>query len=245
MLKNSISAERLKLKGSMIWLAFFFFPTFSVFLGSVNFSMNQQILTRQWDSLWEQVSIFYGLLFLPMLIAVFSAYEWRLEHLNHNWNTLMTIPMPQRNIFWGKFFITTGFSLFAQLLFMVLFFLAGSFFHFAKPFPLSDAVHWFLCAWFGSLAVAAMQLFFSMVIRSFAVPVGLGLGFCFLGIALATQGKWQFWPNSLLIGGMGSMTQAALGNVDMGVFFLMCFAFIAIFCLLSLLFLRRQNVHTD
>lgn len=245
MLKNSISAERLKLKGSMIWLSFFFFPAFSVFLSSANFFMNQQVLTHQWDSLWEQVSIFYGLLFLPMLMAVFCAYEWRLEHLNHNWNTLMTAPIPPRNIFWGKFFVSAGFSLSAQILFMVLFFLAGCCFRFAQPFPLSDAVRWFLCAWIGSLAVAAMQLLFSMLIRSFAVPVGMGLGFCILGIGLATQGKWQFWPNALLIGGMGSMTQVALGNVDMGVFFLMCLVFILLFCLLSLVFLKRHNVRTD
>lgn len=245
MLKNSISAERLKLKGSFIWIAFFFIPAFSVFLGAANFSMNREVLTHEWSSLWTQVSIFYGLIFLPMLIAVFCAYEWRLEHMNHNWNTLMTAPIPPRNIFWGKFFITTGFSFFAQLLFMVLFYAAGLWFRFSTPFPLSDAIYWFLCAWAGSMAIAAMQLLLSMLIRSFAVPIGMSLGFCILGIALAAKGKWQFWPNALLIGGMGSMTQEALGNVDMGVFFTMCFVYILIFCVLSLLFLRRSDVHTD
>lgn len=245
MLKNSISAERLKLKGSCIWLAFFFLPTFSVFLGAANFSMNQEILTHQWRSLWTQVSVFYGLLFLPMLISIFCAYEWRLEHMNHNWNTLMTAPVPVRNIFWGKFFITMGFSFLAQFLLMILFYLTGCYFHFSNAFPLSDSVRWFFCAWVGSLSIAAMQLLFSMLIRSFAVPVGMGLGFCFLGIALASKGKWQFWPNALLIGGMGSMTQEALGNVDMSVFFIMCFVYIIIFCLLSLLLLKRRDVRSD
>ena len=245
MLKNTFAAERLKLKGSLIWLAFFFLSAFSVFLGAVNFSYNQEMLTHQWQSLWTQVSLFYGNLFLPILIAIACAYEWRLEHTGRNWNALMTVPVPRRDIYWGKFAAVAVFSLLAQILFLALYFCAGRIFRFSDPFPASDAARWFFCAWLGSLAVAAMQLLFSMVIRSFAVPIGLELLFCILGFGLAAKGKWQFSPNSLLIAGLGSVNQDALGAVDMGTFVLICFLFIFLFCLLSLFFLRKRDIRTE
>lgn len=245
MLRNTFAAERLKLKGSLIWLAFFFLPVFSVFLGAANFYFHRAVLTRQWNSLWTQVSLFYGNLFLPILIAIACAYEWRLEHTNHNWNTLMTAPVSRRSIFWGKFFTVAVFSFLAQVLFMVLYFCAGRFFRFSSPFPVSNAVRWFFCAWLGSLAIAAMQLLLSMLIRSFAVPIGLELLFIVLGIGLAVNGKWQFSPNSLLVAGMGSVNQSALGTVDMGAFAVMCCFFILLFCFLSLFFLQKRDVSAE
>ena len=168
MLRHAVAAEGRKLKGSCIWLAFLFLPAFSVFVGCANFSMNREILTNEWQSLWTQVSLFYGDLFLAVLLSIYAAYAWRLEHLNHNWNTLMTASVPVRNIFWSKFLVIAGLSFVTQVLFFALYLAAGFYFGFQSPVP-PDVIRWFLCAWIGSLPVAAMQLFFAMRIRSFAV----------------------------------------------------------------------------
>lgn len=241
MLKRAVAAECRKLKGSCIWLAFLFLPAFSVFVGSANFAMNQEILTKEWQSLWTQVSLFYGDLFLAILLSIYAAYEWRLEHLNHNWNTLMTAPVPVRNIFWSKFLVIAGLSFVTQVLFFGLYLAAGLYFGFQSPVP-PNILRWFLCAWIGSLPVAAMQLFFAMRIRSFAVPVGIGFCCSIVGLVLAAKGIWQFFPNALLIAGMGSVSQEALGNVNMAVFVAMCAAFTALFCALSLLSLKKTDV---
>lgn len=90
-----------------------------------------------------------------------------------------------------------------------------------------------------------MQLLLSMLIRSFAVPIGLELLFIVLGIGLAVNGKWQFSPNSLLVAGMGSVNQSALGTVDMGAFAVMCCFFILLFCFLSLFFLQKRDVSAE
>lgn len=76
MLRHAVVAECRKLKGSCIWLAFLFLPAFSVFVGSANFSMNRDILTKEWQSLWTQVSLFYGDLFLAVLLSIYAAYAW-------------------------------------------------------------------------------------------------------------------------------------------------------------------------
>lgn len=241
MLRHAVVAECRKLKGSCIWLAFLFLPAFSVFVGSANFSMNRDILTKEWQSLWTQVSLFYGDLFLAVLLSIYAAYAWRLEHLNHNWNNLMTAPVPVRNIFWSKFLVIAGLSFVTQVFFFALYLAAGFYFGFQSSIP-PDVVRWFLCAWFGSLPVAAMQLFFAMRIRSFAVPVGIGFCCSVVGFILAVKGWWPIFPNALLIAGMGSVSQEALGEVDMGIFFVMCAMFTVIFCGLSLLVLKRTDV---
>ena len=241
MLRHAVAAEGRKLKGSCIWLAFLFLPAFSVFVGCANFSMNREILTNEWQSLWTQVSLFYGDLFLAVLLSIYAAYEWRLEHLNHNWNTLMTAPVPVRNIFWSKFLVIAGLSFVTQVLFFALYLAAGFYFGFQSPVP-PDVIRWFLCAWIGSLPVAAMQLFFAMRIRSFAVPVGIGFACSVVGFLLAAKGWWACFPNALVIAGMGAVSQEALGQVDMGIFFVMRTVFTALFCGLSLLVLKRADV---
>ena len=241
MLRHAVAAEGRKLKGSCIWLAFLFLPAFSVFVGCANFSMNREILTNEWQSLWTQVSLFYGDLFLAVLLSIYAAYAWRLEHLNHNCNTLMTAPVPVRNIFWSKFLVIAGLSFVTQVLFFALYLAAGFYFGFQSPVP-PDVIRWFLCAWIGSLPVAAMQLFFAMRIRSFAVPVGIGFACSVVGFLLAAKGWWACFPNALVIAGMGAVSQEALGQVDMGIFFVMCAVFTALFCGLSLLVLKKADV---
>lgn len=241
MLRHAVAAEGRKLKGSCIWLAFLFLPAFSVFVGCANFSMNREILTNEWQSLWTQVSLFYGDLFLAVLLSIYAAYAWRLEHLNHNWNTLMTASVPVRNIFWSKFLVIAGLSFVTQVLFFALYLAAGFYFSFQSPVP-PDVIRWFLCAWIGSLPVAAMQLFFAMRIRSFAVPVGIGFACSVVGFLLAAKGWWACFPNALVIAGMGAVSQEALGQVDMGIFFVMCTVFTALFCGLSLLVLKKADV---
>ncbi len=134
MLRHAVVAECRKLKGSCIWLAFLFLPAFSVFVGSANFSMNRDILTKEWQSLWTQVSLFYGDLFLAVLLSIYAAYAWRLEHLNHNWNNLMTAPVPVRNIFWSKFLVIAGLSFVTQVFFLHYTWRRGSILDFNRPF---------------------------------------------------------------------------------------------------------------
>lgn len=241
MLRHAVAAEGRKLKGSCIWLAFLFLPAFSVFVGCANFSMNREILTNEWQSLWTQVSLFYGDLFLAVLLSIYAAYAWRLEHLNHNWNTLMTASVPVRNIFWSKFLVIAGLSFVTQVLFFALYLAAGFYFGFQSPVP-PDVIRWFLVRMDWLPPGCGDAALFAMRIRSFAVPVGIGFACSVVGFLLAAKGWWACFPNALVIAGMGAVSQEALGQVDMGIFFVMCTVFTALFCGLSLLVLKKADV---
>ena len=52
--------------------------------------------------------------FLPAQFGVFCAWQWRLEHTDHNWNSLMTAPVPVRDLYLAKLLLAAGISVLAQ-----------------------------------------------------------------------------------------------------------------------------------
>lgn len=86
-------AEHLKLRHSPMWIAFFLLPLIPAFFGTVNYLGNVTILKDRWYSLWTQHTLFSCYFFLPLVIGVYCAYLWRLEHSGYNWNLMLTAPV--------------------------------------------------------------------------------------------------------------------------------------------------------
>ena len=61
-------AERLKLRHSPMWLAFFLLPLIPAFFGTVNYLGNLELLDDLWYSLWTQHTLFSCYFFLPIII---------------------------------------------------------------------------------------------------------------------------------------------------------------------------------
>ncbi len=102
MLIHCIKAENLKLKHSCIWLACLIIPCIPAVMGVFNYLQNLELLKSGWYSLWSQLSLFYASFFYAPLIGLYCSYIWRLEHLNNNWNVLMTTPVTVPCVFFGK-----------------------------------------------------------------------------------------------------------------------------------------------
>lgn len=71
---KTIKSERLKLKRSPVWLAFFILPIISAFFGTFNFWANQGLLKNEWYSLWSQHTLFLCYIFMPALIGTYCSY---------------------------------------------------------------------------------------------------------------------------------------------------------------------------
>ena len=125
MLLRSIRAELMKCRRSPVWLAFVVLPLFPAILGTVNYLGNLEVLKSQWYSLWTQHVLFASLFFLPAQLGVFCAWQWRLEHTDHNWNQAMTAPVPARDLYLAKLVLAAGVSFLAQAAIGALFVLSG------------------------------------------------------------------------------------------------------------------------
>lgn len=227
-MKQSISAELLKLRHSRIGLVLAILPIVSLLIGCANFYFNQGVLQNGWYSLWTQVSLFYGEFFLPILIAICAAYVCRLEHLNRNWNMVLTSPVSVASIVLAKWMVVSLLILFAQTLFMLFYWLAGTLFSLPGPFPV-ETIGWAIRGWYASLSISALQLGLSMRIRSFATPIGISLCAVFIGLGMYIVKLGLFFPFSLLTIGMSVLNQDKLTGTQNILFWVVNIVFILIF----------------
>ena len=220
MLKRCILAENRKLHASPIWAMFFVLPILSATYGTFNYLQNLEILTDGWYSLWTQHTLFYSMLFFPAMVATYAAYLWRLEHLGHNWNLIMA---------------THGFV-------FALFVFCGKVFAHLPGLPPVTLPLFLLRGLLGALAVIAAQLVLAMVIRSFAVPIFLGLLGGITGIFISSKGHGLLWPYSLMQLGMNSNKSADALAGSYGLFAFSCIFWLGTMFLLAWLLLRREDV---
>lgn len=237
-----LRAERYKLRRSPVWLAFLILPMFPAFFGTVNLLNNLGLLSLDWAHLWTQHSLFSSYFFYPALIGVYCSYLWRLEHFDHNWNQIMAAPVPIAAVFLGKLTLAAAMTFLSQAWGIVLFIAGGLFCGIPlRTFP-PEAALWLLGGVLGGTAVSALQLLLSMVIRSFAVPVGIAMAGGILGLGLSAKGFGYCSPYSLL-----SLGMAANGKSDAmryPLFFTCCAAYIVLLTAAAIFCLKKRDVKT-
>lgn len=203
MLLSCIRAENQKLRRSAIYLACILLPVIPAVMGTFNYLQALDLLTGEWYSLWSQYTLFYSMLFYAPLIALYASYLWRLEHLDHNWNVFMTMPVPITALLAGKLFIIIKVTFITQLWLYVLFIVGGKFAGLSGMPPFVILL-WTFRGTLAASAIGSLQLLLSMCIRSFAVPIGIALAGGITGLFCANLGLGLYSPYSLLAMGMNS-----------------------------------------
>ncbi|MCM3039132.1 ABC transporter permease [Paenibacillus motobuensis] len=241
MLIRCIRAEQLKLRHSRMWLILAALPVLAVLIGCANYYLNQSALQNGWYSLWTQVSLFYGEFFLPVLIAICCAYVCRLEHLNKNWNMVMSAPVSAWHVFISKLVIVSILILTVQMLFLALYCSAGLLLGLRQHFP-PETFGWIVRGWVASTMLSAIQLLLSMRIRSFAVPIGISVCAVFIGLGMYVLKIGLYFPYSLLTIGMGVLSQESLTVADTIRFFIMNCLFTLLASAIAVQLLKNSDV---
>ena len=241
MLKLCIKAENQKLHRSPVYLACFLLPIIPAIYGTFNYQQNTAILTGGWYSLWSQMTLFYALFFYAPLIALYCSYLWRLEHQNHNWNVLMTSPVPVHDIFLGKLVVILKVTLFTQLWVFSLYLLCGKLTG-LPGMPDGTIFFWALRGTAAAIAIGTLQLLLSMIIRSFAVPIGIALAGSITGLAAGSTGFSMFFPYSLMLAGMNSNKETDTLSDSTLPFFLSCLFFFLLFTGIAVWILKHKDV---
>ena len=242
MLLRCIRAESRKLHASPVWLMFLLLPTLSAGYGTFNYLQNLDILSEGWYSLWTQHTLFYSLLFFPALVAVYAAYLWRLEHLGHNWNLLMTAPVPRFGVFFAKFAAVVQLVLLTQGLTFLLYLLCGKVFADLEGWPPVETFWFLMRGVLGGLPVAAAQLLLSMLVRGFAAPVLWALMGGVAGMLAASRGLGLWWPYALMQLGMNSNRSEDLLSGSMGSFVLASLVWLLAFLTAAACLLEKRDV---
>lgn len=213
MLLCCVRAERQKLRHSIIFPACLLIPVIPAVMGTFNYLQNIEILKSGWYSLWTQLTLFYATFFFAPLIALYCSYLWRLEHRSNNWVVFMSVPVSIPCLYLGKLIIILAVTLISQGWVGFLYIAAGKLAGLPGLCPFR-IMFWLLRGTFAAIAVGALQLLLSMIIRSFSVPVGIALIGSILGMLISNKGLGTLWPYSLMLIGMNSnkTTDSLTGN---------------------------------
>lgn len=237
--QKAVKAERLKLKRSPVWLAFFTLPVISAFFGTVNYRMNVSVLKSEWYSLWSQHTLFLCYFFMPALIGTYCSYLWRLEHTHHNWNSFLTAPVPLMSLYLGKLSQAIFMAILGNAWIFLLFYVCGKFADIKSSFP-PEALEWFLCGIIGTVVICCVQLLLSLIIRSFAIPIGIALLGGILGLMMTNRDHGLDYPYSIYCIGM----RANNPNMEVAVptLIINSLGYIIVFAALTVLYLHKHEI---
>lgn len=241
MLIKMINADRIKINRSPIWLVFLLIPMVSALLGTINYSANIEILTKEWYSLWTQHTLFTCYIFLPVMLGIYCSYLMRLENNNHNWNKVLTMPVPVYQVFLSKLIIGSAMLFLTEVWIGILFVVSGKIVGLTSAIP-TELILWLIGGTLGGMVIISIQLLLSLAIKSFAVPIGIALAGGLSGLAALAKGYGHIYPYSLMSYGMRSNAPQQLmenGNIP---FVLTCIGFIVLFSIIGGIWLSKRDV---
>ena len=108
-----------------------------------------------------------------------------------------------------------------------------------------EIILWLLRGVLGSLGVIAFELLLAMVIRSFAVPVLVGLAGGVSGMLAVSKGLSLLWPFALMQAGMNANRKEDMLGGQHLPFVLACLVWAGIFLGVAALLLRARDVRAE
>lgn len=232
-------AEFMKLKGSPAWYAFFIVPVIAAIIGTLNYTANIAILTEGWYSLWTQHTLFICYFFMPVIIGIFAGCIWRVEHSGTNMNILLTHEKPVKIVL-GKFAATCFVTALSIVWIVALYLLAGKLVHVEGSLPVG-LPGWLIMGIIAAFAICAFQIFVSLVIRNFVIPIAIAFIGGMAGVGCVAKGRYYATPFSLFDLAMNQRDLSA-DYAKFGIFSLLM---IALFLTFSVMYLGRSDAKSN
>ena len=233
----------MKVKHSVIYLAFIAIPIIPAIMGTFNYLQNLELLKSGWYSLWTQITLFYASFFYAPLIGIYCSYTWRLEHTHNNWNHFMSMPVSIFDSYLAKLLCIMKVTVFTQIWIGILFFISGKLTGLPGIFS-PEIIFWLIRGTLAAIAIASLQLLLSMLIRNFAIPIGIALFGSIAGMMMNNANLGNFCPYSLMLLGMNSnQNEDVLSSFSsMASFFVSVGVFFALFLGIAIWQLRTRDV---
>lgn len=153
----------------------------------------------------------------------------------------MTAPVPVSSVYFGKLAIILKITLFTQIWIGILYLITGKLVGFSG-FPPFEILIWLLRGTLAVIAIGALQLLLSMIIRSFSVPIGIALLGSIVGFLFSNKGLGYFCPYALMLMGMNSnKTEDSLQGGVLP-FLLSTVVFFLLFSGCSIYILKKRDV---
>ncbi len=185
-------SEWFKFRKSKIISIIFVGPLVGFLTGYTADSLNHDMELNKWYIVLIYMNLVYALLFLPLITGVLASVVCRYEHQAGGWKQLLVLPVSRGSVFFAKFILLIILVLVIQLLYLGAIYAVGTIKGFTDPFPIELVWKSILGGWVATLPLVALQLWMSIMFKSFAAPFAVNVIFTLPSI-LAVNSK-QFGP---------------------------------------------------
>ncbi|MGV3527790.1 MAG: ABC transporter permease [Flavisolibacter sp.] len=204
---KAVAAEWKKLKHTgTLWLSLgiaFFIPLTRALMQYFSDELND---VKSFDATLQVNFMSFTGFFFPLYLVIITVRMIHMEHRSDTWKLMDTQPVSRFSLFIAKFELLLLLSFFALAAMMVFTIAAGMLLNVLLPkteykfSEISWAMHLkvLLRYWVASLSLIAIQYFFSLLLKNFALPMLIGLVAVIAGSILAATGVWSWFPFAAL-----------------------------------------------
>ena len=193
-----ITFEFKKIKKSAIPITLIFFNLVGSLLGAMIYALNRKVLLdgTQARVLWGQTVFYSSQIFTPILIGIICSISCQFEESNKNWQRLLSIPVKANRIILSKITSLSLVMAISQLI--VLLFYIISALVLKVPFAnyLLDFLLWSITGWIATITIVTIQIFLSIRLKNFAVPILISAILAIAGLMtlFIGQGLFSIFP---------------------------------------------------
>lgn len=141
------------------------------------------------------VNLAYAIMFLPLMTGVLAGMICRYEHQAGGWKQLLALPTTRGRVYASKYIVIISITLMIQVLYAAALWSVGSLKGYSEPFPIEIILKSVLGGWVATLPLIALQLWLSMLFKSFAAPFAVNVIFTMPTILVMNSEKYApYYP---------------------------------------------------
>lgn len=240
-----LSAETLKMSKSGIWLIILASPLLSLLIGATISVPDGAGGTAIWALMLGAMVTLHGLLFLPIMAGLFSAFICRYEHTGGGWKQLLVLPVTRTSVYLAKFTVVAGLLALSQLCFLTALLGAAKFQALPGPVPWGLLLQSVLGGWIACLPLIALQLGVSLSWTSFAAPLALNVSLTIPNMLIVNSATYApFYPWAQPVLAMMPRVEADYGafNLPYQSLLITILGSFLLFFLAGLTYFRRKEI---
>ena len=190
-----LQSEWYKIRKSKILPIILTGPLIGMFIGLTSNFGNVEGEFNEWYLPILSMNLTYALLFLPLITGVLASTICRYEHQAGGWKQLLALPVTRGNIFIAKYIILLILVFLIQLLYLGAIYSVGVIKDFTDPFPLEIVWKSIIGGWVATFPLVALQLWMSILFKSFAAPFAVNVIFTLPSILAVNSERFgPFYP---------------------------------------------------
>lgn len=240
-----LSSEFYKLRKSKVSLLIFVSPIFAALFGFFETDSSKIVHGSQWMYKYMIMAAGHGLLFLPLLTGIFSAFICRYEHADGGWKQLLALPVSRSQVYIAKLISVMMLLALTQALVLISLLVIGWIKGVPGDFPWAFVLRSLFNGWLACAPLAALQLAVSISWASFAAPLAVNVIFVIPNILVINSKYAPFYPWAQPVLSMfGNEKEAFGGAINISLFSLIVVvigSFVAFFAA-GLIYFQRKSM---